>query len=489
MLLTLLWLFTMLGCTSCSTPMESVPNHTMRIGQPEMESGKELDLNIFTNKAECLGAGVSPDEVHLCTPWMDRSTGQVRLGFQFRLESEPFPLPVWKEHVDVLHDGAKVLDGEGAMRVEVIPHGPNRANQIFLLVIDGSASMTNVDNDGQQRIEKVREALLMDEVVDKFFPGDGIKTGVVLLTFTNGIPQPVGGKLEVIKNPGKYRKVVRDQLGVRGGYTHLYDAVRDSTGILLQNEELEYHLALWQAEPTVVVLTDGFNNQAYDDTCGTNAPRLSMLLKHLDNVRHGDEVDIRTRPSVYAVGLGRPLRRKTKVLAAVDPKVKDVKPRKLCGGKFVNERIDGGLERVGIDNGSLEWIATHGGGFSFVRQDSEGIGRAFAEAAATRYDWFELRYQVDPAYLRREFETTMRLRTFASAEAKVKLYPSGWLDPPTSVLDDDGWAQPAPRRQIIAQVMPLLGLLAGLIFLSAGLFNTRRALFGRVGRPKSPPGA
>ena len=107
----------MLGCTSCSTPMEAVPNHTMRIGQPEIEPGKELDLHIFTNKAECLGAGVSPEEIPLCTPWMDRSTGQVRLGFQFRLESEPFPLPVWKEHVDVLHDGAKVLDGEGAMRV------------------------------------------------------------------------------------------------------------------------------------------------------------------------------------------------------------------------------------------------------------------------------------------------------------------------------------------------------------------------------------
>jgi hypothetical protein len=485
-LVTLLWLFTLMGCTSCSTPMESVPGHTMRIGQPEITEGKELDLKIFTNEAECLGSGVSPDEVNLCTPWMDRSTGQVRLGFQFRLESEPFPLPVWKEHVDVLHDGATVLDNEGVMRVQVIPHGPNRANQIFILVIDGSASMMNVDSDGEQRIEKVREALLMPEVVERFFPGDGIKTGVVLMTFTNGTPQPVGGKIEVIKSAGKYRKVVRDQLGVRGGYTHLYDAVRDSTGILLDNKEIRYHLDLWQAEPTVVVLTDGFNNQAYDDTCGSNAPRLSMLLKHLDNVRRGDNVDIRSRPSVYAVGLGRPLRRKTKVLEAVDEKVKDVKPRKLCGGKFVNERIDGGLERVGIDNASLQWMATHGGGFAFVRQDSEGIGKAFAEAAATRYDWFELRYQVDPAYLRREFETTLRLRTFASAEAKVKLFPSGWMDPPTGVVDEDGWAQPAPKRSILASIMPVLGLLAGMVFLSAGLVNTRRALFGRVGRPKGP---
>ncbi len=479
-MLALLWVLTMLGCTSCSTPMNVVPGHTMRIGQPSISDGKELDLKIFTNEAECLGSGVSPEDLPLCTPWMDRSSGQVRLGFQFRLESEPFPLPVSKDHVDVLHDGAKVLDGEGLMRVEVIPHGPNRANQIFLLVIDGSASMLNVDSDGQERIEKVREALLMDEVVDRFFPGGGIKTGVVLLTFTDGLPQPVGGKLEVIKNSGKYRKVVRDQLDVRGGYTHLYDAVRDSTGILLENKELRYHLDLWGAEPTLVVLTDGFNNQAYSDTCGTNAGRLSMLLKHLDNVR--TDVDIRTRPSVYAVGLGRPLRRRSKVLADVDPKQTTVKPRKLCGGKFVDERIDGGLERLGIDNGSLEWIAAHGGGFAFVRQDSEGIGRAFAEAAATRYDWFELRYQVDPAYLRREFESTLRLRTFASAEAKVVLYPSGWMDPPTGVMDDEGWAQPAPRRGLLAVVMPVLGLLAGLMFLSAGFFNTKRALFGRVGR-------
>jgi len=484
-LLTLLWLFTMLGCSSCSTPMESVPGHTMRIGKPEIADSKELDLKIFSTRSECIGGGVNPDEVHLCTPWMDRSSGQVRLGFQFRLESEPFPLPVWKEHVDVLHDGAKVLDGEGVMRVEVIPHGPNRANQIFLLVIDGSSSMRNIDSDGKQRIEKVREALLMDEVVERFFPGEGIKTGVVLLAFSEGTPQPVGGRLEVIKSAGKYRKVVRDQLGVRGGFTHLYSAVRDATGVLLDNKELRYHLDLWQAEPTIVVLTDGFNNINSSDTCGTNAGSLSTLLKHLDVARHSDDVDIRTRPSVYAVGLGRPLRRRSKVLGLVDTKVMDVKPRMLCGGKFVNERIDGGLETLGIDNGSLEWIAAHGGGFAFVRQDSEGIGKAFAEAAATRYDWFELRYQIDPAYLRREFETTLRLRTFASAEAAVMLYPSGWVDPPTSVMDADGWAQPAPRRSLFAVVMPVLGLLSGLVFLSAGLFNTRRALFGRIGRRKT----
>ena len=99
MFLTLLWLFTMLGCTSCSTPMEAVPGHTMRIGKPEIADSKELDLKIFTTRSECIGGGVNPDEVPLCTPWMDRSSGQVRLGFQFRLESEPFPLQIGRAHV------------------------------------------------------------------------------------------------------------------------------------------------------------------------------------------------------------------------------------------------------------------------------------------------------------------------------------------------------------------------------------------------------
>lgn len=482
----LLALWAALLMVGCADEQTWVPNTTLRVSTPVNEERAELDIRVFTERGHCVDAGVAEQDMDRCLPMVDRATGQVRLGFQFRLDELSFPMPVATEHVEVYHMGSRVVPEQPGMKVEVIPHDPIRAPQLFILVIDGSGSMNTLDPDGETRINKVRQALLNKEVIKGFFP-EGVKTGVIVTRFTAGTPEFLGStNVEIIRKPERYRQVVREHLSAKGGYTHLYDAVDWATSDLLNLEEVKTFIALEEAQPTIVALTDGFNNLESADTCGTNAARLSRLLKNLRERRNGEGVSIRARPTLFTVGLGRPIRRARKVEEEVSTKVVDVEPRKLCGN-LADRRIDGDLEREGIDNASLQWIAAHGGGFSFTRRDAAGLGRAFQAAAAERFEWFELRYMVDNFYLRRSFETTLRLISFATAEVSLRLHPSPWFDAPTAVPWRDGWTEPAAYRSTAALVLPLLGLLIALSYLGAVLFNTRRALFGRLRKPKAPP--
>ncbi len=475
------WLATW-GLMGCSEPMDGVPESTLRIGPVEMTEGTELDLLIFRDRLDCEAAWVNADELRYCLPFVDRASGQVRLGIQFQLEGDDvaYPLPLTDESIEVYHSGFKVLPDDGVMRVDVIPHGPNRSSQLFILVIDGSGSMHELDDvEGISRIEKVRSALLMPEVVESFYR-EGLDNGVVLLNFTDGQPRPVGtDDIQVIKTPKRYRKLVRQSLDAPGGYTHLYDAVDYAATDLLKEPAVAKYIVENEAQPTIVVLTDGFNNETANDTCGTNAPRLTRLLEDLKESRDLDKTDIALRPTIYTVGLGKPMRRASSVKDKAKPGLTEVGPTELCG-RFAKRRIDGDLERDAIDNASLIWIATQGGGSAYVRQDSKGLGKAFQDAAAVRYDWFEVRYQLDVAYLRRSFETKLRLKDFSQAESAVTLYPSAWLDGPPGVLDQAGWSQPVPFRSTAGLVMPLLGAFVTLAFLGAALYNVRRVAFGRV---------
>lgn len=479
---------------SCSDALDPIPGTTLRIGDVEMTEGTELDMLVFRDEMDCKAAWVKPEETHLCTPYVDRASGQVRLGIQFQLEGDDvaYPLPLTRDNIEVYHSGFKVLPDDGVMRVEVIPHGPTRNAQLFILVIDGSGSMNEIDAlTGMSRMEKVREALLMEDVVDGFFR-EGTDTGVMLLSFTSGQPQPVGtSDLTVLQSPKRYRQIVRKDLGVLGGYTHLYDAVEYATTDLLKTPQVERFLDQYEAVPTIVVLTDGFNNLQNSDTCSTNARRLTNLLESLKESRDLDSTDLNRRPNIYTVGLGAPLRRNSKVREAARGGRTEITGQDLCG-RYGDRKIDGDLENFAIDAASLIWIARHGGGSAYTRQDSRGLGEAFRKAAAVRYDWFEVRYQLDVAYLRRSFETKIRLKDFSQAESGVTIHPSAWLDPPPGDLDADGWAQPVPYRRTAALVMPAIGFLVSLSFLGAALYNIRRVAFGRV-NPASyvrrPPGS
>lgn len=463
--------------------LEAVPGSTLRVGEPVVAEGTELELRIFTKPNQC--GNLTGADASNCVPYVDRGAGEVHLAFQFLAGTDPWPMAIDKQHLQVVHQGSLIQEGQNKQSYELIPHDPVKSDQLFVLLIDGSGSMNEPASD--PKIGRVREALLDSNVSRAFFPA-GQTTGLVLLEFSGTGVRPVGGELKVITKAREFKRLVRDELRTSGGYTNLYQAIEYATGDLLRDEDqvVEF-LRTTTGAPTVIALTDGFNNQRWDDTCATNAGRLQSLLRHLEDVR-GEGAELASRPRVFTVGLGRPFRRRFELPESLDK----VKPVGLCGKKYRDMRIDGALETLGIDNASLAWIAEVGGGSSFVKRKSDGLGKAFQAAAAEQYEWFELRYRLDPFYLRRSFTTTLRLAAFAEAEASVELHPSAWLDAPPGRRADDGWTRISSLARTAGLVLPLLGLLVAMSFLAPAFFNARRIVFGRCGhrgnhpRPRHP---
>ena len=460
-----------------------IPGTTTRVSaveRVEEDTDKGLELSIFRTPDDCVGARVPEDERHLCLPSIDRASGEVRLAYQLvESDANVYDLPPHQGNLRVFHNGAAV-ESESIL---LVPHMPSAgAGQLYLLVIDGSGSMAETDRAGRTRMDLIRGALLQNDVVDAFFP-EGSKNAVAILQFTAGEPVPVGGELKLLKDKKAFRKAVKG-LAILNGYTHLYDAVQYATGPLLKQDVVLTALE-GGLSPTVVALTDGFNNVAAQDTCADNAPRLTRLLKHLKGVREGSEADLRRRPTVHAVGLGAKLRRNFQIPETFASDVA-VDGKTLCSDRFMNERIDGGLERSGIDNASLELIAHVGGGLGMVTRGQNGLGEAFRRTAQLRYQWFELRYRTDPFHLRREFRVRLQLNGFARAGAKVGLHPSGWFDAPPALRGADAWHTETDMRHTLGVVMPALGVLISLSYVGAAAFNVRRAL-SRLRRPKGRP--
>ena len=194
-LLVLLW-----GLLSgCAGEATAIPNTTTRVESPRSSAGRSSN-KIFTTLADCRSQ-VSPNDVHLCMPYVDRANGEVRLGFQFRLDGDPFQLPLTEDHIKIGHLGRE-LQGGGVNTVKIVPHDPERSAQLFVLLIDGSSSMRKGG-----RMEKVRKALMMPEVVQAFFPED-VKTASSCSN-TDHDPVPLGGRLRVYENRRDFRRAIR----------------------------------------------------------------------------------------------------------------------------------------------------------------------------------------------------------------------------------------------------------------------------------------
>ena len=464
------------GCAPSN--LVALPSTSTRVAAPQSanEGQQELVMHIFADREECMGT-VDAKDVDFCTPFVDRATGQVRVAFQMRVDGEKWAIPQLEDGIEIFHKKHEVKAG-GMKDFEVFPHDPQRSPQLFVLLIDGSGSMAIVDDaSGKTRMEKLKSALLDRDVVDAFFPSE-TSTAVVPLVFAGaGQPAPLGGKW-VVPNKKEYRQLIRDQLQVGAGYTYLYNAVDYATSTLLEQPEIRAAIDNKKMQPTLIALTDGFNNERPDDSCGSNAPRLEKLLKKLDAVRRGETVNITSRPVVYTVGLGVKAWRNLQI-----PDGTDVRPRDLCRAT-ADQMINGGVENRGVDNAALGWIARTGGGSSFVKRDAEGLAAAFKAAAAARYGWFEVRYKVDPYYLRRTFETKVRLTSLFRTEATIQFYPSGWFDAPPGEAAADGWTRPPSFLKSLALVMPALALFATLGYLPSAWFNIKRALFSRRVRRK-----
>jgi len=477
------------------TEYAPLPGSTLRVAQSS--SGideQELNLEIFSNQRECATYMhvIQEENRDLCPPHVDRMSGEVRLGFHFLFkEGGQAPLAVTDELLDinalqVYHNSRQVMAGQQGYDTELIPHNPEPTRQLYILMIDGSGSMKNNAISGRPRMEEVRNALLMKSVRESFFPEGQVKTAVAIFTFTQGEPKPLGGELKLLRSEAAYVSHIRDHLRLprSNEFTHLYDAVQYSVTTLIQGEgPINTFLAENNAFPTVVVLTDGFNNVSNTQACSDNADRLKRLLRTLDEARHSAGVTSNFRPTVYTVGLGKPIRGNFSLPERLN--YEENTSRTLCG-RNASAQISGHLEERGIDNVSLEWIAVTGGGRANIQRNKRGLGQAFQETAAQRYNWFELRYRVPPALLRRGFETIIRL-TSPVSEGSIRFSPSAWLDAPPAAITENGWTEPKPYRVTLMMILPFLGVVMLLSYLSAALYNARRVLFGRTRPPRSRP--
>jgi len=452
-----------------------VRGSTVRLG-PSKAAGADTKqtLQIYDSDDECGSDAIRDPDRHLCYPFIDRASGTVRLAIQLSIDGQVRPMALNEDSISVYHQG-KDVDVPGETRIKLVPHDEEQTNNLYVLLMDGSGSMAVVDGaDGLSRMDKLKKALLRRDVVDSFFP-PGTASAVSPLVFRGGLPEPLGGKW-VVEDAKEYRKLVKDQLQVGSGFTYLYQAVRFSMTSIAEQAEVRQAVENGRKAPTVIALTDGFNNERPQDLCGDNVPRLQELLTTLRDVRLGRGGVRGYQPDLFTVGLGRKAWRRFKV-----PEGIEVKPRNLCE-RWAEQVINGNVENMGVDNAALEWMAKVGGGKSYVKRDADGLAEAFIAAAQKRYAWYELRYRVDPFHLRRSFTVTVRINAPYQVESTVTVYPSAWLDGPPGTEGDDGWVLPGPFRATIAAVMPIFAALIVAAYLPAALFNVRRALFGLVGR-------
>lgn len=458
----------LLACQSTEYPAP-IAGSTYRITKDVPDGESTMKIDILTTAKECAVAKI--EEVDLCVPKVDRASGEVHLSFVVRepINETIVPQALGEDQVEVKHAGST------QSTMELIPHNPRASNQLYVVIIDGSGSMKETDGTRLRRIDKVRNALRTKKVTDAFFPPGSTTTGVVLMTFTDDLVTLDGGPPKILRNPKEYLRYVDEYLEPRGGYTHLYEAVRQGMTKTLREGEIKDFLGTRAAQATVIVLTDGFNNVSASDTCGSNLPRLQRTI---DAVKRARSKNSLVKPTLYMVGLGKPYRNAQKP----ENRLEGPTLQTLCG-RYADDRIDGTLEKQGIDHLSLAWLAEPGGGRSFVRRKAHKLAEVFAEAAAKQYEWFEVRYRVpDPMWHRQAFETRLQFRSGHQGVTRVTLLPSPWLDAP-SASHDGKWMTLTPLRHTFTLVMPLLGLLVFVSFWGAAFFNASRALFRRA-RPR-----
>jgi hypothetical protein len=472
--------------------MEPVPGSAIRVGEPQTDrdSQSPYHIRILATEEDCRSARIASENYEQCLPRVDRASGEIQLGFRFEMESgDGYPMPDITDRLQVFHQGTGVEDERQGRRVEVVPHDPEQARNLYILLIDSSSSMTTpyTENPNEKtRMEKLRSALLRRDVVHTFYPEESTGAGVVLLQFSKpsgsqSLVTPVGKTLKILESRQAYREAVKSMQN-RGGYTPLYAAI-ERTMDMVQDEPVIKDSLSEDSAVTIIALSDGFNNLLQSDTCSSNVGPLNALLEKIEITRDDEDIDLNQKPTIFTVGLGQPLYAgfSTRTQASGGAELKKVNRRNLCGS-YQRKRIDGDIERLGIDNASLAWIAEAGGGSSFVSNSEKGLADAFRRAAAVRYSWFEVRYDHDPLYMRRRFKTTLQLSGQYSVRSWVKITPSSWFDGPPGVTDATGWTRPRSFIYTLAIFVPLLSLFLVLSYWGVVGLNIRRGLLGRIRR-------
>jgi hypothetical protein len=469
------------GCEGYGAGPYPIENSTWLISRPETSDNSRADVNIevFSNRTDCENADpVDEKDLDLCVPAVDRGHGQVRFSFMLTGTKGEGPqyLSLNQETVDLAHFGVP----QKPATWDLIPHDPRGASQLFILVLDGSASIYTTGG-----IKKVKEALLDKQVMDSFLPKgqDDKHNGVLLLRFSEDL-ETIDGKdpykeASVLERQKDYAAMIETKLENRGkaGFSHVYEAVTKSATKLLEAEKIRNFLASSSAEPTIVLLTDGFNNIKGADVCADNVPRLK---ESLDVIQREVAKGGKTRMRVFTIGLGTALNPGFKPPPGGSDAITD---SLLCSNdntEYPNQIINGDLELQGIDNQSLYYIAQAGNGESYVRRDAKGLAEVFIKTAAKKYEWYTIFSEQDPYFHRRSFDARVRLKGGTQGEATVHFYPSPWLDAPTGTIpEEERWFVSTPFRAALGPLLMMLGALSTLRFVGPAWFNTKRALFRR----------
>lgn len=483
----LLWLW-VLGCQEVRPPDEVRPEiliegSSWRMSRPVPTSDGPMKLRVFERPDDCADAArLGPLAARRCPPFVDAERAELRIGLEVvRDGAVPVALTEHDVAVRVPGGGRGVVALKPGKDFELVPYQPLDYRQLWVLLVDRSDSMYKAAPGDRPVMEKVVGALLSDATKDAFFPEQGSHTtGVLLLSFTNGVhavPEGPWTDARVIVDREQYAFYVDKLLDrpLNAGYTHLYEAVQVTLDQVMVTAEVRGFPGNDSSDPAVIVLTDGYNNERPEDTCGTNAARLSRLLTALQAIPQ--QVG-RQGTILHTVGFGKPF-------SAFEPTNVPpfVTPQMLCGLE-ADRVINNGLELTTIDNVSLSYLALVGGGRSYVGDDPNGLARFLGTTGALVHEWYGLHIRL-PDDLRKRMRMPLPVVVSTSRprrlETRFTLFPHPWFDAaPGQVPFGARWAEARPMWAASAWLLIWLGATLGVFGFGIGWHHAWRALARRA---------
>ncbi len=451
---------------------------TLAVG--DADPALDRQLRVMATVADCRNGDIPDAEVPRCLPAIDPVKRTLRLGLQVRASSDGAPVPaaISPSRLKVSLQTAGGVASLGADAVTLIGHDPLPGEQLVILLVDRSGSMYE-GKAGDEPMVRVVRALLQPATRDKLLPV-AERSGVMLLAFTDSLTtmvtrptegavggEPGGegpaGEADVIVAPERYSAVTRRLLYQDGGFTHLFDAVQGVLDDVLIKEHVQRFIARTESDPVVVLITDGFNNSAGRETCGDNAAPLVSLLQNLRTAQSRAGY----APVLHTVGFGRPYQPDYELIADDNALTGAL----LCGADQ-GRRIDNDLEKDGIDNPTLAYLARAGGGESLVTDDPLALARFLLRAGSPRHRWYELQITL-PEDRQLAFRSRLPLRVdvlgVQNAHAEATFVPNPLLDLPGTGAR--AMVSLVALRVIGGSMVVLLGLV--------GAYHLRRAVARR----------
>jgi hypothetical protein len=471
-----------------ATPDFAIEGTTWSMSTPSTVGDGGLKLRLFETPDKCLVHPADTNERRMCPPFVDPERAEVRLGMRVEKEGAiPVALSAGDVEVQVPGRDGGLVDLVAGESFELVPYQPLGFRQLWVLLVDQSGSMYRAVNGERPVMEKVVGALLSDATVDAFFPEEGQNlTGVLLLSFTGqvrAVPDGPWQSARVLVDREQYRfhvdKLLDEPVAV--GYTGLYDAVRTTLDEVMMSQEVRTFPGNDNADPAVVVLTDGFNNEAGSDTCATNAPKLTRLIRWIGSLpsQSGHQ-----GTTLHTVGFGKPF-------STYEPTMLpgEVTPQGLCGLE-ADRLINNNLETGRIDNVSLAYMALAGGGTAYVGEDPAGLAQFLGTTGATIHQWYGLHLRL-PADVRKRMRMPLPLRIVVKRprklETRVTLFPHPWFDAsPGEVPIGTTWAEPRPVLAATAWLLLGLGWTLGVFGFGVGAHHAWRALARRAAEREAP---